>query len=212
MTYAVASLFYTLQGEGAHSGRPAVFCRFAGCDPRGTDRADVGGRAGEGESSVVHENAGGRFDTAVDLATAISARWPADADSRAVPYVVCTGGEPLRQLDAALVEALHDQDFEIAIETHGTLRPPRGIDWICVSPSADAPLALTQGDELKLVYPQEEPEVQPERFLDLEFNYFFLQPRDGPDRRANTAATARYCLEHPRWRLSLPTHRLIDID
>ncbi len=212
MTYSVKEIFYTLQGEGAQAGRPAVFCRFAGCNlwsGREQHRAaavctfcdtDFVGTDGPG---------GGKFASAAELAAAVAARWPAEASGRARPYVVCTGGEPLLQLNAPLVEAFHRAGFEIAIETNGTCRPPAGIDWICVSPKATAPVVLTAGDELKLVYPQAD--APPERFVSLDFRYFFLQPMDGPDVQANTAAALRYCLAHPQWRLSLQTHKLIGI-
>lgn len=215
MAYAVKEIFYTLQGEGANTGRPAVFCRFAGCNlwsGREDDRAaavcgfcdtDFVGTDGPG---------GGKFATAEALAAAVAAAWPArpgGATDAGRPLVVCTGGEPLLQLDRALVEALHRRGLEIALETNGTLEPPPGIDWICVSPKAGAELRLRRGDELKLVYPQ--PGAEPERFAELDFRYFFLQPMDGPAREANTEAALRYCLAHPRWRLSLQTHKLLGI-
>lgn len=210
MTYAVKEIFYTLQGEGAQSGRAAVFCRFAGCNLWSgleRDRAsavctfcdtDFVGTDGEG---------GGKFVGAEALAEAIAARWPAGHGGR--PYVVCTGGEPLLQLDAPLIEALHARGFEIAVETNGTLAAPPGLDWICVSPKAGAELAQRTGDELKLVYPQSD--APPERFAGLAFRHFFLQPMDGPARDANTAAAARYCMAHPHWRLGLQTHKVAGI-
>jgi 7-carboxy-7-deazaguanine synthase len=210
VSYSVKELFYTLQGEGAHTGRPAVFCRFAGCNlwtGREADRGiavctfcdtDFVGTDGPG---------GGRFATAEELADAILAAWPAHAGGK--PFVVCTGGEPLLQLDAALVEALHRRGMEVAVETNGTQEPPDGIDWICVSPKATAPLILTRGNELKLVFPQAD--ARPERFEHLGFEHFYLQPMDGPDRESNTSATVRYCLEHPRWKLSLQTHKVLGI-
>ena len=210
MTYAVKEIFYTLQGEGAQSGRAAVFCRFAGCNLWSgleRDRAsavctfcdtDFVGTDGEG---------GGKFVGAEALAEAIAARWPAGHGGR--PYVVCTGGEPLLQLDAPLIEALHARGFEIAVETNGTLAAPAGLDWICVSPKAGAELAQRTGDELKLVYPQSD--APPERFAGLAFRHFFLQPMDGPARDANTAAAARYCMAHPHWRLGLQTHKVAGI-
>lgn len=210
MTYAVKEIFYTLQGEGAQSGRAAVFCRFAGCNLWSgleRDRAsavctfcdtDFVGTDGEG---------GGKFVGAEVLAGAIAARWPAGQGG--TPYVVCTGGEPLLQLDAPLIEALHARGFEIAVETNGTLAAPPGLDWICVSPKAGAELAQRTGDELKLVYPQSD--APPERFAGLAFRHFFLQPMDGPARDANTAAAARYCMAHPHWRLGLQTHKVAGI-
>ena len=210
MTYAVREIFYTLQGEGAQAGRPAVFCRFAGCNLWSgleRDRAsavctfcdtDFVGTDGEG---------GGKFVGAEALAEAIAARWPAGQGG--TPYVVCTGGEPLLQLDAPLIEALHARGFEIAVETNGTLAAPPGLDWICVSPKAGAELAQRTGDELKLVYPQSD--APPERFAGLAFRHFFLQPMDGPARDANTAAAARYCMAHPHWRLGLQTHKVAGI-
>jgi 7-carboxy-7-deazaguanine synthase (Cx14CxxC type) len=208
--YSVKEIFYTLQGEGAQAGRPAVFCRFAGCNlwsGREEDRAnavctfcdtDFVGTDGEG---------GGKFRDAAALADVIERTWVTGGTENR--YVVCTGGEPLLQLDAALIGALHARGFEIAIETNGTLAAPEGIDWICVSPKADAPLVQTRGDELKLVYPQKE--AMPDRFEALAFRHFFLQPMDGPMREENTRAATEYCLAHPKWRLSLQTHKLIGI-
>lgn len=210
MTYAVKEIFYTLQGEGAQAGRPAVFCRFAGCNlwsGREADRASATCRFCDTDFVGTNGPGGGRFATAADLAHAVAAPWPAGGGGR--PYVVCTGGEPLLQLDSVLVAALHDVGFEIAIETNGTQVPPPGIDWICVSPKAGAPLVLTGGDELKLVYPQ--PDALPEQFAGLAFRHFFLQPMDSPARAANTAAAVEYCLRHPHWRLSLQTHKVIGI-
>ncbi len=212
MTYAVKEIYYTLQGEGAQTGRPAVFLRFAGCNlwtGREADRAaavcsfcdtDFVGTDGPG---------GGKFRTPEALARAVAAQWPGPRTGQARPYVVCTGGEPLLQLDAPLVEALHAEGFEVAVETNGTQRPPPGLDWICMSPKAGAPVVLTHGDELKLVYPQ--PGAPPERYIHLAFDHFFLQPMDGPDRAANTQAALRYCLAHPQWRLSLQTHKILAI-
>ena len=207
--YAVKEIFYSLQGEGANAGTPAVFCRFAGCNlwsGREADRAvaacdfcdtDFVGTDGEG---------GGRFATAAGLADAVAAQWPAGPAHR---FVVCTGGEPLLQLDAAAVDALHARGFRVGLETNGTIVPPGGIDWICVSPKAGSSLALQRGDELKLVYPQ--PLAGPERFESLAFDHFFLQPKDGPDREANTRGAIDYCLAHPRWRLSLQFHKIVGI-
>lgn len=209
MSYAVKEIFKTLQGEGARAGRAAVFCRFSGCNlwsGREEDRAtadctfcdtDFVGMDGEG---------GGRFRTADALADEVAAVWGEGIGNR---YIVCTGGEPLLQLDAALIEALHARGFEIAVETNGTQVAPAGIDWICVSPKAGTNVVLRTGDELKLVYPQAGED--PAGFEDWDFDYFFLQPMDSPAREANTAAAADYCREHPKWRLSLQTHKLIGI-
>ncbi|HVY34541.1 MAG TPA: 7-carboxy-7-deazaguanine synthase [Caulobacteraceae bacterium] len=209
MTYAVKEIFLTLQGEGGQAGRPAVFCRFAGCNlwsgrERDRDQAvcnfcdtDFVGTDGEG---------GGKFEVAQDLATAIAAAWGPGREGR---MVVLTGGEPLLQLDAPLIDALHGAGFLIAVETNGTLPAPDGIDWLCVSPKAAAPLAQTTGQELKLVYPQSG--VDPARFLGLDFERFYLQPMDGPARQANTEAAIAYCLAHPRWRLSVQTHKYLGI-
>ena len=205
MTYTVKEMFYTLQGEGAQAGRAAVFCRFAGCNlwnGREEDRAaavcsfcdtDFVGTDGQG---------GGKFTTPEGLADAVAALWPAGAGGR--PYVVCTGGEPLLQLDAPLIDALHARGFEVAVETNGTQPAPAGLDWICVSPKAGAVLQITAGDELKLVYPQLL--ARPERFEALVFTHFFLQPMDGPQQ-----ATA-YCMAHPQWRLSVQMHKVVGID
>ncbi|TVR57779.1 MAG: 7-carboxy-7-deazaguanine synthase [Candidatus Competibacteraceae bacterium] len=214
MAYSVKELFYTLQGEGAQSGRPAVFCRFAGCNlwsGREVDRTAAVCRFCDTDFVGTDGAGGGKFATAEALAAAVARQWPITALPRAAPYVVCTGGEPLLQLDQALIAALHARGFEVAVETNGTLPAPPGLDWICVSPKANAPLRLTQGDELKLVYPQSEPEAQPECFVDLAFRYFFLQPLDGPEREAHTQAAVAYCLAHPQWRLSLQTHKLLGI-
>lgn len=212
MTYSVKEIFYTLQGEGAQAGRPAVFCRFAGCNlwsGREQHRAAAICTFCDTEFVGTDGPGGGKFSAPDALAAAVAARWPADASPGATPYVVCTGGEPLLQLDTPLIDAFHRAGFEIAIETNGTRPAPAGIDWICVSPKAAAPVVLRAGDELKLVYPQAK--APPERFTELNFRYFFLQPMDGPDVEANTGAALRYCLAHPRWRLSLQTHKLIGI-
>ena len=209
MSYAVKEIFYTLQGEGAQTGRPAVFCRFAGCNlwtGREADRASAVCRFCDTDFVGLDGDGGGRFESADALANAVAAAW-AGAGGR--PLVVCTGGEPLLQLDAPLVDALHARGFEIAVETNGTQEPPRGLDWICVSPKAGAPLRLQRGNELKLVYPQDG--AEPERFEGLEFDHFFLQPMDGPEVANNTSAALAYCLAHPRWRLSLQTHKLLGI-
>jgi 7-carboxy-7-deazaguanine synthase (Cx14CxxC type) len=210
MAYSVKEIFYTLQGEGAQTGRPAVFCRFAGCNlwsGREADRATAVCTFCDTDFVDTDGPGGGRFAAATALASAVAQAWPADTGG--ARFVVCTGGEPLLQLDAGLVEALHGEGFEIAIETNGTRLPPPGVDWVCVSPKAGAELLLRTGDELKLVYPQ--PGAEPHRFEALEFDHFFLQPMDGPAREANTEAALRYCLAHPRWRLSLQTHKLLGI-
>ncbi|HXE57276.1 MAG TPA: 7-carboxy-7-deazaguanine synthase [Gemmatimonadales bacterium] len=212
MPYRVKEIFYTLQGEGARAGRPAVFCRFAGCNlwtGREEDRARAVCRFCDTDFVGTDGPGGGKYATAEALAEAVAAAWPAGAHPRARRYVVCTGGEPLLQLDAPLVAALHAAGFEVAVETNGSRPAPPGLDWICVSPKAGADLVLTAGDELKLVFPQ--PGAEPERFRDLRFTHLFLQPMDGPDRERNTALAVRYCLAHPEWRLSLQTHKLLGI-
>ncbi len=210
MSYAVHELFYTLQGEGANTGRPAVFCRFAGCNlwtGREEDRAGAICRFCDTEFVGTGGPGGGRFASADRLADAVADTWPAEHPGGR--FVVCTGGEPLLQLDGALLDALHRHGFEVAVETNGTVVPPDGIDWLCVSPKAGSTLVVERGDELKLVYPQEG--AAPEWFEGLAFTHFFLQPMDGPAREANTSAALRYCLDHPRWRLSLQTHKLLGI-
>jgi 7-carboxy-7-deazaguanine synthase len=210
MTYSVKEIFYTLQGEGAQAGRPAVFCRFAGCNLWSgleRDRATAVCTFCDTDFVGTDGTGGGKFKTAADLAAAVAALWPKGQGGQ--PYVVCTGGEPMLQLDQPLIDALHAQGFEIAVETNGTLTPPPGIDWICVSPKADAELVLTVGDELKLVFPQEK--AMPDRFTGLGFRHFYLQPMDGPDRVANTEAAIAWCLAHPQWRLSLQTHKITGI-
>jgi 7-carboxy-7-deazaguanine synthase len=211
MTYAVKEIFYTLQGEGANAGRPAVFCRFAGCNlwsGREADRAEAICRFCDTEFVGTDGPGGGKFTAADRLAAAVAAAWPPDA-AGARPLVVCTGGEPLLQLDAPAIDALHGAGFEVAVETNGTVPPPPGIDWLCVSPKARAELVVDAGDELKLVFPQEG--AEPSRYEGLAFDHFFLQPMDGPELEANTRAAVRYCLAHPRWRLSLQTHKLLGI-
>jgi 7-carboxy-7-deazaguanine synthase len=209
VSYAVKELFLTLQGEGAQTGRRAVFLRFAGCNlwtGREADRAKAVCTFCDTDFVGTDGPGGGKFADAEALAAAVASCWGETAAHR---LVVCTGGEPLLQLDAPLVDALHERGFEIAIETNGTQVPPPGIDWICVSPKADAPLILTAGNELKLVYPQ--PKAMPERFEKLDFQHFFLQPMDGPAQTENIQAAITYCLAHPRWRLSLQTHKLTGI-
>ncbi len=208
--YSVKEIFYTLQGEGARTGRAAVFCRFAGCNlwsGREADRAAAVCRFCDTDFVGTDGPGGGRFDDAESLAQAIAGHWPAGAAG--MPYVVCTGGEPLLQLDRALVDALHARGFEVAIETNGTLAPPAGIDWVCVSPKAGAAFVLQRGNELKLVFPQDG--LDPAALLALDFDHFFLQPMDGPAAEANTARACDYCLAHPEWRLSLQTHKYLGI-
>ena len=211
-TYAVKEIFYTLQGEGANAGRAAVFLRFSGCNlwtGREEDRADAACPFCDTDFVGVGPD-GGKFDSPEALARAVVSRWPWTNMRGARPLVVCTGGEPLLQLDAPLVAALHDAGFEVAIETNGTKQPPPGIDWICVSPKAGAlPLTLTRGNELKLVFPQLD--AMPEKFAALDFRYFFLQPMDGPSREQNTQRAVEYCMANPRWRLSLQTHKMLNI-
>ncbi len=206
MSYTVKEIYTTLQGEGAQTGRRAVFLRFAGCNlwtGREQDRAAAVCSFCDTDFIGTNGPGGGKFADAAALAAAVAVEW---GEHRAHRLVVCTGGEPLLQLDAALIDALHADGFEIAIETNGTQEAPAGIDWICVSPKAAAPLKLTHGSELKLVYPQAL--AMPERFEHLGFTHFFLQPMDGPDREANTGAAIAYCLAHPQWRLGLQTHKL----
>lgn len=212
MTYSVKEIFYTLQGEGAHTGRPAVFCRFAGCNlwsGREQDRAkavcqfcDTDIRGTDGEN-------GGKYRSSAELADMIASAWPQGTNGTEKSFVVCTGGEPLLQIDEGLIHELHTYGFEVAVETNGTKVPPPGLDWVCVSPKADAELALQAGDELKLVYPQEK--ALPERFEHLAFDHFFLQPMDAPGRDENTRRAVDYCKAHPKWRLSLQTHKLLGI-
>jgi 7-carboxy-7-deazaguanine synthase (Cx14CxxC type) len=209
MAYAVKEIFYTLQGEGVHSGRAAVFCRFAGCNlwsGREEDRADAVCQFCDTDFVGTDGDGGGKFQTADELGAAIAAKW--GAQDRERRFVVCTGGEPLLQIDRALIDALHRENFTIAIETNGTVAVPDGIDWVCVSPKANAKLVVTRGDELKVVYPQE---VDPAVYVDLDFGNWFIQPKDGPDAAESLRASIRYCAEHPRWRLSLQTHKLIGI-
>jgi 7-carboxy-7-deazaguanine synthase len=217
MSYSVKSIFYTLQGEGANTGAPAVFLRFAGCNlwsGRERHRARAVCRFCDTEFVGTDGEGGGRFPDAVSLAAAVEALWPSSAESLpgADPhsrFVVCTGGEPLLQLDGPLLDALHGKGFRVAVETNGTLVPPPGIDWVCVSPKARAALVVQRGDELKLVYPQ--PEADPEEYGRLDFRHFFLQPMDGPQRVENTHLAAQYCERHPRWRLSLQVHKMIGL-
>lgn len=216
MSYQVKEVFYTLQGEGANTGRPAVFCRFARCNLwSGYESARATAVCQFCDTDFVGTDGpgGGKFATADDLASHAESMWPSSNGTpngaARTKFIVCTGGEPLLQLDGILVDALHARGFEIAIETNGTLLPPAGIDWICMSPKADADVVLTRGDELKLIYPQERGE--PERYEHLDFAHFYLQPMDGPDRARNTELAMQYCLAHPRWRLSLQTHKYLGI-
>ena len=229
MTYAVKEIFYTLQGEGANAGRPAVFLRFAGCNlwtGREQDRAHAVCQFCDTDFVGIGPD-GGSFREPAALAATVQSRWPKAGDDassgrstmgngsrlsrRERPLVVCTGGEPLLQLDEPLIDALHDAGFQIAVETNGTQPVPPGIDHLCVSPKAGAPLVVRSGQELKLVYPQREPEAQPERFAALDFEHFFLQPMDGPDVAENTRRAVRYCLDHPQWRLSVQMHKAVGI-
>jgi 7-carboxy-7-deazaguanine synthase len=209
MSYAVKEIFYTLQGEGALTGRPAVFCRFAGCNlwsGREEDRAAATCSFCDTDFVGIDGTHGGRYRDAAALAAQVAALWPEDAPAR---FVVCTGGEPLLQLDPPLIEALHARDFAVAIETNGTIAPPPGLDWVCVSPKAGAPLAMTSGDELKIVVPQ--PGLDPLDFAGLDFQRLSVQPMDGPERDRNTEWAIAFCLRHPQWQLSLQTHKITGI-
>lgn len=212
MTYSVKEMYYTLQGEGAHSGRPAVFLRFAGCNlwsGREEHRAEAICRFCDTQFVGVDGPGGGKFETPQELAAAVAGFWP---DSAADAYVVCTGGEPLLQLDEALIEALHAIEFEIGVESNGTIEAPAGIDWLCISPKGNAPLQQITGDELKLVFPQQEAAAQPDNFTDLKFRHFFLQPLDSEETEANTRKVIDYCLRNPRWKLSMQSHKYLGID
>lgn len=210
MVYTVKEMFYTLQGEGGQAGRPAVFCRFAGCNlwtGLERDRAKAICQFCDTDFVGTDGDNGGKFKTADDLATAVKALWL--GDSGGTPLVVCTGGEPLLQLDAAMVDAFHAVGLEIAVESNGTIAPPDGIDWLCISPKIGSEMIVTKGEELKLVYPQEGGD--PAQFEHLDFKHFFLQPMDSPRQAENTVKTVDYCKAHPQWRLSLQTHKFIDI-
>lgn len=212
MAYFVKEIYYTLQGEGAHAGRAAVFCRFTGCNLWSgleADRAEAVCRFCDTDFRGTDGPGGGRFPDAAALGEAIRACWDGQADGGGQPYVVFTGGEPLLQLDAALVEACHGRGLEIGVETNGTRMPPPGLDWICVSPKAGSTWVLREGHELKLVYPQ--PDLLPDALGEATFQHRYLQPMDGPRQAENTAAAAAYCMKHPRWRLSLQTHKLIGL-
>lgn len=213
MTYSVKEIYYTLQGEGARTGRQAVFLRFAGCNlwsGRERDRSSAVCRFCDTRFVGTDGTGGGKFPDAGALADAVASQWPSSA-ANFVPYVVCTGGEPLLQLDTAAIDALHARGFEVGVETNGTVPAPDALDWICVSPKAGARVLQQEGDELKLVYPQAEPEAQPERFAALPFTHHYLQPLDDRRKRENTRAAIEYCLRHPRWKLSLQTHKIIGI-
>jgi 7-carboxy-7-deazaguanine synthase (Cx14CxxC type) len=209
MTYSVKEIFYTLQGEGANAGRPAVFCRFAGCNlwtGREEDRADAVCKFCDTDFVGTDGDGGGKFRTAELLADEIATHW---GDTPSHRFVVLTGGEPMLQIDAALIDALHARMFTVAVETNGTIAPPPGLDWICVSPKADSKVVVTEGDELKLVFPQDG--VDPERFTDLQFTHFFLQPMDNVLQQTNQRLAMEYCLAHPQWKLGLQTHKILDI-
>ena len=209
MSYAVKEIFYTLQGEGAQAGRAAVFCRFAGCNlwsGRESDRATAVCQFCDTDFVGVDGTGGGKFAAAEELAEAVDREWAGGSGRK---FVVCTGGEPLLQLDAALIDALHARGFEIAVETNGTVAAPEGIDWVCVSPKAGAELVQKTGNELKLVFPQTE--LDPAELARMDFANFYLQPMDGPNQILNTQAAVRYCLKHPKWRLSLQTHKFLGI-
>lgn len=214
MTYTVKEIYFTLQGEGAQTGRAAVFLRFSGCNlwsGREQHRATAVCRFCDTDFVGTDGRLGGKYPDAASLAAAVASAWPQGTpDERR--YVVCTGGEPLLQLDADAISALHARGFEVGVETNGTLVAPENIDWLCVSPKAHTQLLQTRGHELKLVFPQREPEAHPENFKDLDFTHFFLQPCDDENRADNTAAAVRYCLANPQWQLSLQTHKIVGID
>jgi len=210
MSYKVKEIYFTLQGEGHWTGRPAVFCRFTGCNlwsGREEDREKAICSFCDTDFVGTDGQNGGRYE-ASQLADLVRSLFPGTGKN-IKPYVVCTGGEPLLQLDAPLIEAFHAKGLEVAVETNGTIIPPAGLDWICVSPKAGSEYILTKGDELKLVFPQ--PGAEPERFQDLEFSHFYLQPMDGPDTARNTAMALEYCLDHPQWSLSIQTHKILQI-
>ena len=212
MSYLVKEIFYSIQGEGFYSGRPAIFCRFAGCNlwsGKEADREKAICKFCDTDFVGCDGEDGGNFQTAIELAGKIEKLWPEKNLKSVRPFVVCTGGEPLLQLDAELISALHEKGFEIAVETNGTILPPEGIDWICVSPKAGAKLLLRSGQELKLVFPQEG--AEPEKYAMLNFQHFFLQPLDSPDREINTRLAMEYVLSHPQWRLSLQMHKILGI-
>ncbi|PYS47435.1 MAG: 7-carboxy-7-deazaguanine synthase [Acidobacteria bacterium] len=212
MSYSIKEIFFTLQGEGFNAGRAAVFCRFTGCNlwsGHEEDRTEAICQFCDTDFVGTDGMGGGRFHSAVEVAQAVSSRWPENRTEKVQPLVVCTGGEPLLQLDEDLVTAFHREGFEVAIETNGTRLPPNGVDWVCVSPKAGAELVLRSGDELKLVFPQVG--AEPELYEHLDFKHFFLQPMDGASREENTRLALQYCLRHPQWRLSLQTHKFLGI-
>lgn len=214
MTYSVNEMYFTLQGEGVQTGRAAVFLRFAGCNlwsGREQHRADAICRFCDTDFVGTGGPGGGKFESALELAAAVQKTWP-DASASADRLVVCTGGEPLLQLDDAAIDALHRAGFEVAVESNGTLPAPAGIDWLCISPKGSAPVVQTEGHELKLVYPQREPAAAPANFESMRFNYFSLQPLDDENRAENTIKTLEYCRAHPHWRLSLQMHKMLGID
>jgi 7-carboxy-7-deazaguanine synthase (Cx14CxxC type) len=212
LSYFIKEIFYSIQGEGFYSGRPAVFCRFAGCNlwsGKEADREKAVCKFCDTDFVGCDEPEGGQFPTPTELVRRIEKLWPKENIKSVKPLVICTGGEPLLQLDTELISALHEKCWEVAVETNGTLLPPPGIDWICVSPKAGAQLLLSSGQELKLVFPQ--PGAEPEKYAMLDFQYFFLQPMDAPDRKMNIRLTLEYVLSHPQWRLGLQTHKMLDI-
>tara|TARA_B100000674_G_scaffold498413_1_gene536615 strand:- start:3168 stop:3806 length:639 start_codon:yes stop_codon:yes gene_type:complete len=211
MVYSVKELYYTLQGEGIQTGRPAVFCRFSGCNlwsGRERERPTAICQFCDTEFVGVDGLGGGKFNNALALARAIAETW-ASSSEEGIPYVVCTGGEPLLQLDTPLIEALKQEQFQIGVETNGTISAPEGLDWVCVSPKANSALVQTSGNELKLVYPQKG--IDPAIYSHLAFEYFLLQPKDGPNRDINTSRAAEYCEEHKEWRVSVQTHKLVGL-
>jgi 7-carboxy-7-deazaguanine synthase len=212
MTYSVKEIFYTLQGEGANTGRAAVFCRFAGCNlwsGREHDRASAICKFCDTDFVGTDGLGGGKFATAEELAQAVNDSWKGLRNVSLPPMIVCTGGEPLLQLDESLVESFHKFGFEVAVETNGTRIPPKGVDWVCVSPKANTELVVREGDELKLVFPQID--SSPEQYENLNFKHFYLQPMDGPDKVLNTRRAVEYCLTSPKWRISLQTHKILGI-
>lgn len=212
MSYSVKEIFYSLQGEGFYAGRPAVFCRFAGCNlwsGKEADRRNAACKFCDTDFMGTDGPEGGKFETAGELARRVTRLWPSVENGSIQPFVVCTGGEPLLQLDSELVAALHRKNFFIAVETNGTILPPTGIDWLCVSPKSGTELVVRAGHELKLVFPQSG--VDPQQFACLDFQHFFLQPLDGPDLRENTKQVVEYVLAHPQWRLGLQMHKILNI-
>jgi 7-carboxy-7-deazaguanine synthase len=212
VSYAVKEIFFTLQGEGANAGRPAVFCRFSGCNlwsGREADRPSAICQFCDTDFVGMDGTLGGRYQTADQLANTIAASWPSDDVGSDARFVVCTGGEPLLQLDELLIAALHERKFTVAVETNGTQVVPPGLDWLCVSPKAGSKMIVGEGSELKLVFPQAG--AHPSQFEHLEFDRFYLQPMDGPNQQENTQLALQYCLEHPRWSLSIQTHKLLGI-